>query len=83
MHYLKAWRPAFLEFHRVLKPRGLLVFSTHHPFMDWKLHNREDYFKLEKLDDEWENVGKVQYYRRPLTAMSGDWTRLASISNGP
>lgn len=72
MHYLREWQPAFLEFHRVLKPRGLLVFSTHHPFMDWKLHNREDYFKLEKLDDEWAGVGKVQYFRRPLTTISGD-----------
>ena len=71
MHYLKEWRPAFSEIRRVLKPQGILVFSTHHPFMDWKLFNREDYFALEKLEDEWK-VGKVEYYRRPLTAMSDD-----------
>jgi len=71
MHYLKEWRPAFREIYRVLNPQGILVFSTHHPFMDWKLFNREDYFALEKLEDEWK-VGKVEYYRRPLTAMSDD-----------
>jgi SAM-dependent methyltransferase len=71
MHYLKDWRPAFCEIHRILKPSGLLIFSTHHPFMDWKLFNREDYFALEKLEDEWD-IGKVQFYRRPLTAMSDD-----------
>jgi SAM-dependent methyltransferase len=71
MHYLKQWRPAFSEFCRILKPNGLLVFSTHHPFMDWKLFDREDYFAVEKLQDEWK-VGKVEFYRRPLTVISED-----------
>jgi SAM-dependent methyltransferase len=71
MHYLKDWQPAFREFHRVLKPRGVLVFSTHHPTMDWQQFNREDYFAVELLDDDW-GIGKVQFYRRPLTLMSHD-----------
>jgi SAM-dependent methyltransferase len=69
MHYLRDWLPPFREFHRVLRPGGVLVFSTHHPFNDWKLFHRDDYFATELLDDEWEDVGKVSYYRRPLTAM--------------
>ena len=69
MHYLKDWQPVFCEFHRILKPHGVLVFSTHHPFMDWKLFNKEDYFAVELLEDEWE-IGKVRFYRRPLTAVS-------------
>ena len=68
LHYLKDWQPVFREFHRVLKRQGVLVFSTHHPFMDWKLHNREDYFAVELLEDEWQ-IGKVRFYRRPLTAI--------------
>jgi SAM-dependent methyltransferase len=72
LHYLKAWRPVFIELRRVLKPHGILVSSTHHPFMDWKLYNREDYCMQEKLEDEWEDIGKGQYYRRPLTALSDD-----------
>ena len=74
MHYLKDWRPAFHEFHRILQPHGVLVFSTHHPFNDWKLFNKEDYFAIELLEDEWEDVGKVTFYRRPLTAISHDLT---------
>jgi SAM-dependent methyltransferase len=71
MHYLKDWQPVFREFHRILKRQGVLVFSTHHPFMDWTLHNKEDYFAVELLEDEWE-IGKVSFYRRPLTAISQD-----------
>jgi len=70
MHYIKDWEPVLAEFQRILKPRGLLVFSTHHPFMDWKNFDRPDYFAVEKLDDVWKDVGEIQFYRRPLTAMS-------------
>lgn len=69
MHYLKDWQPVFREFHRILKPHGVLVFSTHHPFMDWKLFDREDYFAVELLEDDW-GVGKMRFYRRPLTAIN-------------
>lgn len=69
MHYLKDWEPALREFHRVLRPAGLLLFSTHHPTMDWKLFNKEDYFAVDLLEDEWD-MGKVSFYRRPLTAIS-------------
>jgi SAM-dependent methyltransferase len=71
LHYLRDWQPALCEFHRVLKPHGALVFSAHHPFMDWKLFNKEDYFAIELLEDEWD-IGKVRFYRRPLTAISQD-----------
>jgi len=71
LHYLKDWQPALCEFHRVLKPHGALVFSTHHPFMDWKLFNKEDYFAIELLEDDWK-IGKVSFYRRPLTVISQD-----------
>lgn len=71
MHYLKDWRPAFREFHRVLKPDGILVFSTHHPFMDWSFFKRDNYYATEMLEDTWD-IGKVRFYRRPLTAMSHD-----------
>lgn len=69
MHYVKDWLPTFREFHRILRPQGVLVLSTHHPFMDWKFFNRRDYFAVELLEDEWE-IGTVTFYCRPLTAMS-------------
>ena len=31
MHYLRDWRAPFAEFRRILAPRGVVVFSTHHP----------------------------------------------------
>jgi SAM-dependent methyltransferase len=72
MHYLKDWLPVFKEFHRVLKPHACLAFSTHHPFHDWKAFNIENYFSLELIEDEWKDVGKVSFYRRPLTTISQD-----------
>jgi len=71
MHYIRDWQPVFSEFRRILKPEGLLVFSTHHPFMDWKYFNRENYFATELLEDDW-GIGKLQFYRRPLTNISAD-----------
>jgi SAM-dependent methyltransferase len=71
MHYLKDWQPVFREFYRVLKPEGMLVFSTHHPFMDWTYFKREDYYAVELLEDEWD-IGKMRFYRRPIAVMSED-----------
>lgn len=71
MHYLKAWSVTLREFHRILKPHGVLIFSTHHPFNDWKLYDLDDYFAFERLDDEFD-CGKVSFYRRPLTMISQD-----------
>lgn len=72
MHYLKDWLPSLNEFHRVLKPGGRLVFSTHHPFMDFTLYEEvENYFEIVHIVDEWE-IGTVRFYRRPLTKISED-----------
>ncbi|MDX2270957.1 MAG: class I SAM-dependent methyltransferase [Cyanobacteriota bacterium] len=71
MHYLKSWQPVFDEFFRILKPGGILLFSTHHPFSDWKEFQKEDYFALDLLEDEWD-IGNVQFYRRPLSLMTSD-----------
>ena len=69
LHYLKDWEPVMDEFNRILKQAGRLVFSVHHPFMDFTYFKRENYFKTELLTDEWNTKrGKVevQFYRRPL-----------------
>jgi ubiquinone/menaquinone biosynthesis C-methylase UbiE len=44
MHYLRDWEPTLCEFRRVLEPGGLLVFSTHHPFMGHRLSGADNYF---------------------------------------
>jgi SAM-dependent methyltransferase len=69
LHYLKDWEPVLREFQRILRVSGLLAFSTHHPTMDWKLFKKEDYFAVDLLEDAWD-MGKVSFYRRPLTAIS-------------
>jgi len=70
LHYLQIWQPTLHEFARVLRPQGVLVFSTHHPCMDWQMFQTGDYFALTLLEDTWEAIGMVQFYRRPLTAIS-------------
>ncbi|MDQ7096464.1 class I SAM-dependent methyltransferase [Desulfosporosinus sp. PR] len=70
LHYLKNWDNVMSEFNRILKRAGELIFSVHHPFMDFTVFNRDNYFLTELLDDEWDtNCGKVkvQFYRRPLS----------------
>ncbi|MFZ5967075.1 MAG: class I SAM-dependent methyltransferase [Bacillota bacterium] len=69
LHYIKNWEPVMCEFRRVLKKEGILVFSVHHPFMDFTAFKKENYFLSELLNDEWETSNgkvKVQFYRRPL-----------------
>ncbi|HEX8691634.1 MAG TPA: class I SAM-dependent methyltransferase [Longimicrobium sp.] len=68
LHYAEDWEAVLAEFARVLRPGGLLVFSTHHPFMDWREFQTADYFATELLEDDW-GFGAVRFYRRPLTAM--------------
>ncbi|HEY8464528.1 MAG TPA: class I SAM-dependent methyltransferase [Bacillota bacterium] len=70
LHYLKDWTTVMREFYRILKRDGLLVCSVHHPFMDFTMFKRENYFLTELLEDEWEThrgTVKVKFYRRPLS----------------
>jgi SAM-dependent methyltransferase len=70
MHYIDDWVPTFREFYRIMKPGGQLIFSVHHPFMDFKHFERTDYFAHELLMEIWnkQESGPVEvtFYRRPL-----------------
>lgn len=73
MHYVRDWEPVVAEFHRVLAPGGAVVFSTHHPAMDWQLHSPADYFAVLRVSETWQMQGEphpVTFWRRPLTAMT-------------
>lgn len=69
LHYIKDWDFVMNQFNRLLKPAGSLVFSVHHPFMDYMYFDVDDYFEVKLLEDEWNTNGKkinVEFYRRPL-----------------
>jgi SAM-dependent methyltransferase len=67
LHYLRDWRPTLREMKRVLKPGGWLQLSTHHPAADAERFQTRNYFATEHIVDEWEWVGKVEFFRRSLT----------------
>jgi SAM-dependent methyltransferase len=69
LHYLRDWGATLAEFRRVLKPSGWLLFSTHHPATEAALFDVANYFATEELEDYWDWVGKVRFYRRPLRAI--------------
>jgi SAM-dependent methyltransferase len=73
LHYLADWAGPLAEFHRVLAARGAVVFSTHHPAMDWQLYSPADYFAVKQVTEAWTRDGEsfdVTFWRRPLTAMT-------------
>jgi ubiquinone/menaquinone biosynthesis C-methylase UbiE len=71
MHYIRDWKPTLAEFRRVLQPNGWLLLSTHHPTTEAARFNVANYFVTEPMEDYWNWVGNVRFYRRPLTAIAG------------
>jgi SAM-dependent methyltransferase len=73
LHYLPDIAPTLTEFRRVLRPAGTLVFSTHHPCHEADRLEAEGrtitYFATEPVEEEWEGVGRVKFFRRPLSAV--------------
>lgn len=70
MDYVRDWRAAFDEFHRVLKPGGVLVFSMEHPMLKYFDHQAEsNYYQVDRVTYTWRGFGspvQVPSYRRPL-----------------
>ena len=73
LHYVRDWGPLFEELRRVLAAGGAVVFSTHHPAMDWQLSSPEDYFAFKQVTDSWDKGAgsyEVTFWRRPLRDMT-------------
>jgi SAM-dependent methyltransferase len=72
LHYMEDWDSLFVEFHRILRNPGFMVFSVGHPFTDFNIAGGKDYFSTELLIDTWRGFGitvKMPSYRRPLEEM--------------
>jgi SAM-dependent methyltransferase len=71
LDYIKDWLFIFTEFHQVLKPGGILVFSMEHPYAKFENHrDTSNYFSIELVEYTWNGFGKpviVPSYRRPLS----------------
>ncbi len=66
VHYLADLSKTFLEWARLLRPRGTLVFSTHHPVHEKRIPD-PGYLCAELIEEEWGWLGeKMRYYQRPL-----------------
>ncbi|KLV03308.1 SAM-dependent methyltransferase [Photobacterium aquae] len=73
LHYLHDIESFFKEVSRVLKPSGYLVFSTHHPWLDFEDSPTGDYYATELIHQSWDTIGvpvEVSFYRRSLTDIS-------------
>lgn len=84
LHYLQDWEQTFKEFNRVLRPGGTLLFSVHHPFMDFTRMNAENYFKTSLLTDTWEKPTitiDVSFYRRPMQDIVNETTKVFRLDS--
>lgn len=82
LHYIEDWGETFSEFKRILKPKGVLLFSIHHPLTDLQLLQDANYFSTELILDVWNKEGrkyKVPFYRRPLSSVLNETLKYFSM----
>jgi SAM-dependent methyltransferase len=74
IHYVGDMAALFAEFSRILKPGGVFVFSTGHPFHDYGYFKSEDYFATEQVAALWKGFGgepvEVFQFRCSLTTLT-------------
>ena len=70
LEYVEDWRATASEFHRVLRPGGVLVASVTHPLFDFTYFRSEEYFETELVRAEWSGFSPVRVqmptFRRSL-----------------
>jgi SAM-dependent methyltransferase len=66
LHYLDDLSEVFVEWARILRPNGALVFSTHHPIHQASLLE-PGYLRAGLIEERWGWLDRMmRYYRRPL-----------------
>jgi len=73
IHHLDDRVGALRELHRILRPDGALVLSTHHPTGDWGRQGGS-YFDVSLVEETWSRGWHVRYWRMPLTDVVGECT---------
>ncbi len=69
LQYIEDWTIPVQEFHRLLKPKGILVVSIEHPFSEFNFYKSTKYFATEAVKCVWKGFGQpveVNSYRRSL-----------------
>ncbi|MBN1439397.1 MAG: methyltransferase domain-containing protein [Anaerolineales bacterium] len=56
--YVRDHKALFSEFHRILRKKGWLVFSTEHPFFSYGFFKIRNYFKTRRVSCSWKGFGK-------------------------
>jgi SAM-dependent methyltransferase len=83
MDYIEHWAAVFEEFHRVLKPSGILIFSCGHPLQDLSIVHDTNYFEVELFQMRWRGFGKpypiVKAYRRSFGDMINPLIRVGFV----
>lgn len=82
LHYIKEWTNTFQEFNRILKSGGTLLFSVHHPFMDFTRYECDDYFKKQLLSETWYKPNitiDVIFYRRSMQDIVNETTEYFNL----
>lgn len=70
LHYIKDLDRVFYNFKKKLKDGGRLVFSMHHPFLDYMLFEKKNYFEKTLIKDTWKtSIGdvEVEFFTRSLS----------------
>lgn len=72
LHYLDDRRAFLGEAHRVLRPGGALVISTHHPTGDW-VRLGGSYFTEGTVTETWSRGWEVTTWRMPLSVLTEEF----------
>ncbi len=71
-HYVNDRLGFLREVHRMLRPQGALVLSTHHPTGDWHRLGGS-YFTVEPVTETWRKGWEVTAWRMPLTQLTSEF----------
>lgn len=71
-HYINDRMGFLREIHRMLRPDGVFVISTHHPAGDWHRLGGS-YFTVEPVTERWSTGWEITAWRMPLTQMTAEF----------